>query len=207
MLKKIAAPFAWVVLGIVLSAGTAAAATGGTFVLGRSNTASGTTTLTSNRGTPLALHGPAAEPPFWIGANATRVPYLNSDLLDGLDSTALQRRLVGSCPGAIRAVAANGGLTCTDLPRQWVAVVDSDGSLSGGSDGVSSGHYLNSAGSFFVQLPDDVSDCAWIASSTGGRGTSATVAPITGQPAYVGVTTSNAGAGAYEPFRLLVTCP
>jgi hypothetical protein len=70
----------------VLGSGTAYAATGGTFKLGSANTASRTTTLTNAYGTALYLRSKAGRAPLTVNSK-TRVPNLNSDLLDGKDST------------------------------------------------------------------------------------------------------------------------
>ena len=93
--------------------GTAAAATGGTFLLGRSNTATSVTTLTNSTGTPLSLGGRAGFAPMTVTSTA-KVGRLNSDLLDGLDSSALQRRIAAGCPSGqqISAIAASGAVTC-----------------------------------------------------------------------------------------------
>ena len=62
--------------------GTAYAATGGTFLLGRSNAATSPTTLTNSAGTPLALNAKAGYAPLGVNST-TKVGRLNSDLLDG----------------------------------------------------------------------------------------------------------------------------
>lgn len=108
---------------IVLVGGTGAAtaASGGSFILGRTNYAGGPTAL-RNTGAGSALHlgtANASVPPLTVGTNKTRVPYLNSDLVDGLDSAQLQRRVTGACAGgAISAVSATGTVTCATLPRR-----------------------------------------------------------------------------------------
>lgn len=88
--------------------GTAYAATGGTFVLGGVNSASTSTTLTSTSTTGPALAitnsggKPAARfvsnagvPPIQV-SNETKVPKLNADRLDGLDSTSFALASVAS---------------------------------------------------------------------------------------------------------------
>lgn len=86
-------PSGWagVILGglalFVACTGTAVAASGGHLVLGRNNTASATTTLTDTSGTPLKIVGSTSAPPLSVNS-PRKVKQLNSDLLDGLDSTA-----------------------------------------------------------------------------------------------------------------------
>jgi hypothetical protein len=81
---------AYVALFMALSGG-AYAATGGTFLLGRSNTASTTTNLSrTTAGAPLRLTtNLAASPPLAVNGTG-RVANLNADRIDGLDSTALR---------------------------------------------------------------------------------------------------------------------
>lgn len=52
--------------------------------------------------------------PFTV-SNSIRIHNLNADLLDGLDSTALQKRVTGSCisGSAIASIAADGSAACT----------------------------------------------------------------------------------------------
>jgi hypothetical protein len=76
-------------IGAVLTltlTGTAYAATGGTFLLGKSNTASATTSLTNSAGTALSLNSKTGTAPLKVN-HTTKVTNLNSDQLDGLDST------------------------------------------------------------------------------------------------------------------------
>lgn len=128
---KIKAPshgtvIAYLALFMAMS-GTAAAATGGTFILGRSNAASTQTVLTnSGTGPVLALSTRTGQVPLAVSAGAGKATNLNSDKLDGLDSTAFarsgdlgafQRRVTGTCPSgqAVVGVTATGGVTCTNL--------------------------------------------------------------------------------------------
>ena len=77
-----------VALFVALSS-TAYAATGGTFILGKSNTASSLSSLTNRNGTALRLSSSAGKPPLNVG-NSVQVPKLNASLLDGLASTRFQ---------------------------------------------------------------------------------------------------------------------
>jgi hypothetical protein len=68
--------------------GTAVAATGGSFILGKSNSADTVSTLTSSSGSPLSLRSPAGSAPLRVN-RSVKVERLNADLLDGIDSTGL----------------------------------------------------------------------------------------------------------------------
>ncbi len=73
--------------------GTAYAATGGTFLLGKSNTANATTTLArTTKGPALTLKVPTGAAPLAVTSTG-KVVKLNSDLLDGKDSTAFQPKI------------------------------------------------------------------------------------------------------------------
>jgi hypothetical protein len=90
-------------LFLVLAGGTTLAATGGNFILGQSNSASSTTSLTrtgANAGkglqvtntstaagaTALGLNVASGHAPFTVNSG-TKVANLNADKLDGIDST------------------------------------------------------------------------------------------------------------------------
>ena len=103
--KKIGTSLGLVAIGAVIAGtGTAAAATGGTFVLGRDNKAS-TTTILRNSGTTPVLTIPAArngQAPLAVSAASGKVNYLNADKIDGLDSAAFA--LAGGRVGTIEAL-------------------------------------------------------------------------------------------------------
>lgn len=67
--------------------GVAYAATGGTFVLGKANSAKTVTSLTNKKGTALSLSSAAADPPLAV-SNSVQVPNLNASELDGESSSA-----------------------------------------------------------------------------------------------------------------------
>jgi hypothetical protein len=67
--------------------GTAVAATGGNFLLGRSNTATKVTALSNTKGTALNLSSTATTPPLTV-SNSVQVPNLNASELDGDTSSA-----------------------------------------------------------------------------------------------------------------------
>lgn len=71
---------------VAATTGTAIAATGGTFLLGKKNTASSTTSLKSERGPALKLTA-TGSPPLAV-SNRKRVSRLNADLIDGIDSSS-----------------------------------------------------------------------------------------------------------------------
>jgi hypothetical protein len=68
-------------LFIALS-GTAYAATGGTFILGKPNTAKSVTALTNSAGTALSLSSKAGTPPLTVNSGV-QVPNLNASVVDG----------------------------------------------------------------------------------------------------------------------------
>ena len=110
------APFALVVAVLLLGTGVAGAATGGTFLLGRANTATTTTVLSTTRGVPLDLRGPSTRRPLSVSSSVV-VPRLNTDLLDGLMGSQLQRRASATCPvgTAMTGLGADGRPSCADL--------------------------------------------------------------------------------------------
>jgi hypothetical protein len=118
---------ALIALFIALS-GTTYAATGGNFILGNPNSATTQTALsapiagrslqvtntsTAVGATALGLTVAAGKTPLTVNSG-TKVANLNADRLDGLDSSALQKRVTGSCSGAnaIKAITASGSVNC-----------------------------------------------------------------------------------------------
>jgi hypothetical protein len=116
-------------LGVVSSA---FAANGGNFILGMlSNSATAVTRLTmtgtangsvlqliqQSTGTGasgLGITVPAGKAPITVNSTAGKATNLNADKLDSLDSTALQRRVSGTCPAgqSISSIAALGTVSC-----------------------------------------------------------------------------------------------
>jgi hypothetical protein len=72
----------------IAGAGIAAAANGGSLILGHSNTATATTTLRDSHGTPLSLVGKASAPPLKV-SSAKQVNHLNASLLGGESAAQL----------------------------------------------------------------------------------------------------------------------
>jgi hypothetical protein len=116
-------------LGVVSSA---LAANGGNFILGvLSNSATAVTRLTmtgtangsvlqliqQSTGTGasgLGITVPAGKAPITVNSTAGKATNLNADKLDSLDSTALQRRVSGTCAAgqSISSIAALGTVSC-----------------------------------------------------------------------------------------------
>jgi hypothetical protein len=67
---------------VLAMSGTAYAATGGTFILGKANKETSTASLSNSKGTPLALSAPAGKAPLTV-SNSVLVPKLNATELDG----------------------------------------------------------------------------------------------------------------------------
>ena len=96
--------------------GTAYAATGGDFLLGKSNTANTVTSLSNKKGTALSLSSNSSAPSLSV-SNSVEVPNLNASELDGSTSSAF------SPPPALPQTRANSGVcplaaTCKAAVRQ-----------------------------------------------------------------------------------------
>jgi hypothetical protein len=98
-------------MALVLVSGSAYAATGGTFILGKSNTAAATTVLTSSGGTALTLNSKSGTPSLKVN-RTTKVPNLNADLIDGLNGSSF--------------ALASGGTGYVTAAGSWVDL-DGDG--------------------------------------------------------------------------------
>lgn len=107
-----AAVVATTALVIALS-GTAVAATGGSFLLGHTNRTTSNTIISNSKGTALVFAAKKGIAPFSVNGDKVKVPSLNADLLDGVDSTKLQLRVSGQCGStAISSISATGSVTC-----------------------------------------------------------------------------------------------
>jgi hypothetical protein len=136
------------VVALVLGTGTAYAATGGKFILGRSNSASTTTTLSNSGGTALTLNSRAGQPSLRVNRNV-KVPLLNSDLLDGLDQSAFARvTSLGTiaATGEVWDPANTPGDTTDDVVAAWATCPAGSQVVGGGAgDFTSDGLPLYSA--------------------------------------------------------------
>jgi hypothetical protein len=129
--------------------GTAYAANGGSFLLGRSNAASLTTTLTNTGAAPALTLRPRTGFAPLSTTSRVKAPNLNADLLDGVDSTQLA--LASGSTGFIVGDDPNGdaSATCPEGTR-----------LTGGG-GVAAGpdNFL------FLTAPDPTTTRTWLASA------------------------------------------
>lgn len=156
--------------------GTAVAATGGNFILGKANTATSVSSLTNTKGTALSLSSTATTPPLKV-SNAVQVPNLNASELDGQTSsaflpatgTAANSAELGGQPPSFylpaTGTAANsselGGLPASSYGDRWFAVVPAVGGLVVGN-GVSSTQH-DGTGSYDVRFTGSIantSNCA-----------------------------------------------
>jgi hypothetical protein len=195
--------------------GTAVAATGGSFLLGKGNVAGRTTSL-ANHGTGAALRLAAhnlTTPPLSVGRNKSKIRNLNADYLDGLTSAKLQRRVTGTCGSgsAISSVRAGGRVACG--PRILWAVVTSTPSVARGRGAVSVERPVSNTNDALVKFAANISSCAYFVTpglngSTGAQPASfATTALAGGTTDTVYVSTYNGvGSASPEPFHLLVVC-
>ena len=149
------------IVALVLGTGTAYAATGGKLIIGRANSASTTTTLSNAYGTALTLNSKVGHAPFKVN-RTTKVSYLNSDLLDGLDSTHFARvTTVGSMYGT-GFVDTNQTAETTDDAVIALAVCPAGSQVVGGG-----GSDFTEDGVLFYSAPDGAD--AWlVVSSTAG---------------------------------------
>jgi hypothetical protein len=126
-----------VLLAAVLVVGganlAAYAANGNPLLLGKTNTASKTTTLKYGKGTPLFLKAKKNKPPLKVN-NKTKVAKLNADLLDGHDGASLQNK---TYTYALTGTSAAAGLIRFSLPGlpggKYLATYSVNALLSGAS--------------------------------------------------------------------------
>ncbi len=98
----------------VAMTGTATAATGGTFILGRTNTSGSMTVLTNtSSGTPLRLNARPGYAPLQVNSQS-KVTNLNADKIDGVDSSGFQKKVSGTCTYGISSLNPSGFGSCAD---------------------------------------------------------------------------------------------
>lgn len=103
--------------------GTAVAATGGSFLLGKSNTATSITSLTNTKGTALSLSSSSGTPPLRV-SNSVQVPKLNASELGGKPASAFL-----PATGTAANASQLGGIAASGF-------MQGDGSVSGGRNSV-----------------------------------------------------------------------
>lgn len=149
-----------IAVGAVLAGtGTAAAATGGTFLLGRDNTAAASTVL-RNSGTAPNLTLPAAragQAPLAVSASSGKVANFNADKLDGVDSAAfaLAGGGVGSVEGLGELVDFDGNGVPDDLDADGVPDLSvAYAECPAGSKLTGGGHAAFPAAGAVISAPD-----------------------------------------------------
>jgi hypothetical protein len=108
--------------------GTAYAATGGDFLLGKSNTATAVTSLSNTKGTALSLSSTATTPPLKV-SNSVQVPGLNASELDGQPASAFL-----GATGTAANSSKLGGIPAGEFIQGTGEIADARLRLSGGSD-------------------------------------------------------------------------
>lgn len=161
------------VVALVLGTGTAYATNGGVFRLGKPNSATATTTLTNTHGTALSLSSAAGQPPLRVN-RSTKVPSLNADQLDGVDSVKFARvTTVGSIAGG--GFVDDGGTPQTDDDAVVAVAVCPPGSQVVGGGGAD----FTNDGTLFYSEPDTSSDGdAWVVVSSTADVTAANAANV-----------------------------
>jgi hypothetical protein len=146
------------VVVLVLGTGTTYAANGGRFVLGQNNYASSASSLNNSNGTALVLRSKAGQPSLRVNRVA-RVPYLNADLVDGVNSSNLARRVTLGTATAAGFVDDNGTADTSDDLVVALAVCPANSQVMGGG-----ADDLTDDGVVLVSHPDGQD--AWLAISS-----------------------------------------
>ena len=121
---------------IIGAAGFADAATGGSFLLGRSNTDNATSVLTDTTGVPLSLNAPSGKSPLSVNST-TQVNRLNAQYVGGQSAKQLQ----ATGGAGLTAPAAD-----IPLPTETTTAVAATGKLAAGTYYVSATAMLYVAG-------------------------------------------------------------
>jgi hypothetical protein len=110
------AAFAGTGVGAVFNIGTTNAVNASTVQQGSTNDQQlrVVNSNTGSRAYGIGIHTDPSRPPLAVSSHVM-VAGLNADLLDGLDSVALQKRVTGQCSNgaAIRQINADGSASCT----------------------------------------------------------------------------------------------
>jgi hypothetical protein len=138
------------VVSVVLAGGTTYAATGGNFILGRTNTAGVYSTLSNPNGTALVAKSKAGQPSIRVSDSA-KVPSLNADRVDSIEGSSLVRTST-----TIGTIASPGFIYDNETPQDsgddlLVAVAECPvGSqvVGGGAD------HLDESGNLVSSFPD-----------------------------------------------------
>lgn len=132
-----------VTLALVLGGATiAAAANGGTFLLGKANSETATASLTNTTGTPLKLSAPAGKAPLAVTQNVM-VNNLNAQFTGGLPASQLQ------VTGGDGIVPIDSGVSMS----QGFSEITSTGALPAGT------YYVNTSAAIFVEPGDGGAVC------------------------------------------------
>jgi hypothetical protein len=100
----------------VAMSGTAYAATGGTFLLGKANTATSVTSLSNSKGTALSLSSNTNKPPLTVNS-AVQVPNLNASTVDGYSAYSFVQG------GGTEHVVWGGPTSITATSEQTTALI------------------------------------------------------------------------------------
>jgi hypothetical protein len=148
---------ALVAAAIVAVPTAANAANGGSWLLGRSNSESATTTVTNSAGTPLSLNAKSGYAPLKVNSSKT-VTNLSADKVDGLSSGSFAR-----------AAGKTGIITDKNLDDAYGAVCPS-GTFATSGGGLAAydsiqynGPDFNASGTSLVFIPN-----SWVTIDTSG---------------------------------------
>lgn len=131
---------------VIALSGTAYAATGGTFILGRANHETSMASMANSKGTPLALMAPARKAPLAVNRNVM-IKNLNAQYLGGLTATGL---------------AETGGEGFT-APSGTGTPIDTKGEIVASTGKLPAGTYYVSATADLAVATGDIAGSCWIA--------------------------------------------
>jgi hypothetical protein len=114
---------------VVAMSGTAYAATGGTFLLGRANSATALSSLSNSKGTALRLSSKNGTPPLTV-SNSVQVPQLNASELGGIPATGFMQG-TGSADSGNAAITGPGEAEITSNATSSITGVCDANSATG----------------------------------------------------------------------------